>query len=284
MHKEHHGLLLAIGTAALTAIGAVLVRWTPVPVTTILFFRFGICALAVLPLLWQKKVVITLPSIRSHTTRALAGLISMGCFLYSVGHLSIMNAVTLSNTAPLFLPLVIFFWLKKIIPKMRFIALFIGFLGVVIIMRPSVHIQISAALIGLFGGLCSAIVQIGIRQLSMTESVEKILTHYFLIITAITFFPMIYFWEPISDPGIWINLVLIGIIALFLQYCLTTSLKHAGSTKVSAVNYLSVPFGGLLGWKFFNEEPSFWVLIGTSLILVGGIIAILSRKESRDRS
>ncbi len=281
--KEHHGLFFAIGTAFLTALSAVFIRWTPVPVTTILFFRFVICSLAVLPFLWQSKVVLSLPSVRKHTFRALVGLVSMGCYFYSVRHLSVMNAITLSNTAPLFLPLVIFFWLKKIVPKMRLVALLIGFLGVVVVLRPSPEMQVTAALIGLTGGFCISLVQIGIRQLSKTESMETILTHYFVIATVVVFFPMIYFWEPIASLRLWGNLILIGILSLGYQYCFTKSLSIAGATKVSAVNYLGVPFGGLLGWWIFDEEPSFWVLVGTSLIILGGIIAILSRQEARHR-
>lgn len=281
--KEHHGLFFAIGSAFLTALSAVFIRWTPVPVMTILFFRFAICTLAVLPLLWRKKVVFTLPSLRKHTFRAVLGLISMWCYFYSVRHLSVMNAITLSNTAPLFLPLVIFFWLKKIVPKMRLLALFIGFLGVVVILRPSPDMQVAAALIGLTGGFCISLVQIGIRQLSKTESMETILAHYFVIAAVIVFFPMIYFWQPIEDLRLWGNLILIGLLSLGYQYCFTKSLTIAGATKVSAMNYLGVPFGGFLGWWIFNEEPSFWVLVGTSLIILGGIIAILSRQEARHR-
>lgn len=282
MKREHHGLLVALGTAALSALSAVFVRYTPVHVTTLLFFRFAICTLFILPYLLRKEVILTASSIRLHTPRGVAGLLSMGCFLYSVNHLDVMNALTFTNTAPIFLPLVIFFWLRKIITKMRFFALIIGFLGVVIILRPSADIKLSAALIGLFGGLCGAFVQIGIRQLSLTQSIQEILTHYFLIVTAFAFFPMVYFWQPITDPIICLNLVIIGLLGALLQYCYTRSLKYAGSTKVSAVNYLAIPFGGLLGWFLFNEKPSIWSVVGTALILIGGVMAILSRKEARD--
>ncbi|HSX14097.1 MAG TPA: DMT family transporter [Chlamydiales bacterium] len=282
MHKEHHGLLVAVGTAALSAVSAILVRYTPVPVTTLLFFRFAICSLFVLPSLWQRRVILTPTSIRLHTPRAVAGLLTMACFLYSIYHLAIMDALTFSNTTPIFLPVVIFFWLKQVVTKTRILALLIGFLGVVIILHPDGHIHLIAALIGLFGGLCGAFVQIGIKQLSITESIEKILTHYFVIITVVTFFPMIYFWQPITNPIIWINLGLIGLIAALFQYCYARSLKYAGSTKVSAVNYLAIPFGGLLGWWLFDETPSILALAGTALILVGGVMAILSKKETHD--
>lgn len=191
-----------------------------------------------------------------------------------------MNAVTLSNTAPLFLPVVVFFWMKQIIPMVRFIALLIGFIGVVVILRPDSGMPIVPAFIGLCGGLAFALVQTGIRHLSKTESPAMILVHYYVIATVITFFPMLYFWE--SFPGeAWFNLAGLGVVSSFYQYLLTQSLHYATVTRVSAMNYLSVPFGGLIGWWFFSEIPSMWALAGTLLIICGGIIAILSKKQAR---
>lgn len=284
MHHEHHGMIYAVFGAALAAVMAALVRLAAdIPVATILFARFFICALTTAPYIYLKKVIITEKSVRKHCFRAILGLASMGCFFYSINHLTIMNAVTLSNTAPLFLPVVIFFWLRKIIPLTRFFALLFGFVGVVVILRPSPDMDIWAALIGLLGGLCIALVQIGIRQLSTTESTETIMTHYFAISTVLSLFPMIYFWKPIAEPKLWLYVLLIGIVSLLYQYCFTKSLGSARATKVSAVNYLAVPFGGLLGWWLFQEVPSFWVLVGTCLIICGGVIALLSKQESRHR-
>lgn len=284
MHKEHHGLIFAVAASMLTAISAVLVRWTEaVPITTMLFVRFALCSLCVTPFLWNRKVVMTETTVRKHTFRALLGLISMGCYFYSITHLSVINAVTLANTAPLFLPLVVFFWLRKIVPMIRLFSLLIGFIGVIVILRPSPDMEVGAALLGLFGGLCMALVQIGIRQLSKTESLETILTHYFIISAVVALFPMIYFWQPILTWELWRNLILIGIISVLYQYCFTRSLSAAGATKVSAINYLAVPFGGLLGWWFFHEVPSFYVLVGACLIVCGGVIAILSKQEARHR-
>ncbi len=283
-YKEHHGLIYAILAAVLTAAIAVVVRWTAsVPIITILFFRFFICFLCVTPFLWKRKVILTETSIRKHTPRALLGLLSMGCYFYSITHLSVMNAITLANTAPLFLPIVIFFWLKKILPIVRFIALGIGFVGIVVVLRPSPDMEIWAALIGLLGGLCIALVQIGIRELSKTESTETILTHYFFISTVVAFFPTIYFWQPIESIELWVNLVLMGVGSYLFQYCFTRALKSTGASKVSAMNYLGVPLGGLLGWWAFHEEPSLWTLVGTCLIIFGGVIAVLSKKEARER-
>lgn len=279
-YKEHHGLLFAVFASILSGVTASLIRWTEAaPLWTIVFFRFAIGTLILLPFLYyQDKLHITYQSVRRHLTRALFGLTSMTCFFYAIVKLSLINAITLLNTAPLFLPLLLFFYKRKIVPPMRMLALFIGFIGIVIILRPSENIHSAYALVGLFSGFCLACVQVIIRNLSKTEPIEAILMHFFIISTVISFFPMIYFWEPIAYPELWLNFLLISVASLLYQFCFAKSLGIAKVTKVGAVNYLAVPFGGLFGWWFFQEVPSLWILGGTGLIVCGGVIAILSKR------
>jgi drug/metabolite transporter (DMT)-like permease len=171
--------------------------------------------------------------------------------------------------------------MKLVIPRSRVFALILGFAGVILILRPTEGSLSIASLIGLTGGLFAAIAQLGVRQLSKVESTETILSYYFIISTVVSFFPMVYAWKPIGEPMLWFLLLLIGLFSLIYQYLLTRSLTHAPATKVSTMNYLSVIFSGLLGWWFFNEVPSLWVVGGVFLIIGGGVIALLSREEAR---
>jgi drug/metabolite transporter (DMT)-like permease len=168
--KEHHGLLFATLAAVCTAFIALLVRFTePLPVTTMLFARFFIAALIVLPSIIQKKVVFTKESLKDHAPRIFWGCIGTFCFYYSITKLHVIDAVTLWNTGPLFLPLIIFLWIKHIIPLMRVLAVIIGFLGVVIVLRPSPLIPLYPALLGLLGGFSMAMIQLLIRRSLLTS-------------------------------------------------------------------------------------------------------------------
>jgi drug/metabolite transporter (DMT)-like permease len=94
---------------------------------------------------------------------------------------------------------------------------------------------------------------------------------------------MIVFWKNVDRLDSWLAIVALGIFSYFFQYLLTRALKSARTTKVVSIAYLSVPFGGLLGWWFFNETPSLWTMIGTLLIIIGGIISVLSQKPARPK-
>lgn len=284
MKKEHHGFLFGILAALASATSALFIKLAgSVPNETMVFVRFFIALLFVLPSIFLGRVHLHPKLFAKHILRGLTGLGAIYCYFYSVKYLPLIGAVTVSNTAPLFMPFVIFLWLKLIIPKSRFWALVIGFLGVLIVLRPGSELGQWPMLVGLLGGLLSAFAQVGVRQLSRSESTETIMAYYFILSVIITFPPMIFSWEPVDDPITWLYLLLIALSSLIFQYCFVKSLTHAPATKVSTMNYLAVVFSGLFGWWFFGEVPGMWNLFGIVLIIIGGLLALFSKKPPRKR-
>lgn len=284
MHKEHHGFLLGICAALLLAFTGVLIKWgTSVPNETMVFFRFFVSSLCILPFIFLGRVRLHWRAFPKHFPRAISGLLSGYCFFYSVKYLPLVNASTLFYTGPLFVPLVLFFWLRLVVPKARIWALIIGFIGVLVILRPGPGFGALATAIGLFGGFFSAIAQVGIRQLSKTESTETILSYYFLLSAALSLPPMLLTWEPIQSPFLWLDLLGIALTSVAFQYFITKSLTHAPVSKVSVLSYLGVVFSGLFGWLIFSEQPTLWVLAGASLIILGGLFVLFSKDQPRKR-
>jgi drug/metabolite transporter (DMT)-like permease len=284
MKKEHHGFLYGLLAAFASAISALFIKLAvSVPNETMVFVRFFVAFLFILPGVFLRKVHLNPKLFSKHIARGLTGLVAIYCYFYSVKYLSLLDAVTISNTAPLFTPLVVFLWLKLIIPKARIWALLIGFLGILMILRPGSELGQWAMLVGLLGGLSSSFALIGIRQLSKSESTGTIMTYYFIISLIISFPPMIFTWKPIDDPMIWFYLILIALMSLAYQFFLVKSLTHAPATKVSTMTYLSVVFSGLFGWWFFGEIPGPWNLCGIALIVIGGLLALFSNEPPRQR-
>jgi drug/metabolite transporter (DMT)-like permease len=282
MEREHHGFLFGALAALSISICGVLIRWAaPVPIETMVFSRFLISFLLLMPWIVRGKVKVRAANLGKHILRATAGLVSMYCYFYSVLHMPLVNAFTFTNTMPLFVPIVVFLWMKLIVPKGRIWALACGFAGVLLVLRPTGEWSEWTNVTGLGNGLFAAIAYVGIRQLSKVESTETILTYYFLISVVFSAFPMFYAWQPIVDPLLWLDLLLIGLFSFLFQYFMTKSITYAPVSKVSAMSYLSVPFTGLLGWWLFQEVPSYWVLAGSVLIIAGGIGMLLSKETPR---
>ena len=167
MEKEHHGFLYGLIAAVSSAGMAVFAKLgADTSVETMVFARFALG----IPLLWwvivHKKIDISWKLVPKHLLRALGGLLTLYLYFYAVKMIPLVNAVTLSNTAPLFMPFLALFWLKMLVSKRRFLAVGIGFIGVVILMRPTSSILGWGSLVGLGAGLFGALSLMGVRQLS----------------------------------------------------------------------------------------------------------------------
>jgi drug/metabolite transporter (DMT)-like permease len=281
MKKEHHGFLYGLVAALVSAVMAILMKWLPVSLETIAFFRFAVG----LPLVWavahMQGVRVRFKEMPKHLVRGFFGFLSVYSYVYALRVIPIVNAITLGNTAPLFMPFVVLFWLKKVVSKQRFIATAIGFIGVCILLRPGVGIFEIGSLLGLVTGIASAVALMGVKELSKEESSITILLYYFLFFTIAAFYPMVITWEPITNLYVWLGLIGVGVASLLFQYCLTKAYTHAAATKVSMFNYLAIVFGGLGAWICFGEVPDLWVWVGAGLIVLGAILAIVDQTPPR---
>ncbi len=282
MHKEHHGFLYGV-LAALTSSGMALFAKlsTSASVSMIVFVRFALGLPIILWVIKHRKVDISWKKVPKNLTRSLGSLLALYCYYSAVQMLPLVNAITLSNTAPLFVPFLALVWSKLIVSKRRFLGTAIGFLGVLILLQPKGGFLDWGSILGLASGFFAAIAIFSIRQLSKTESTEAILSYYFLMGAVVSFPPILFHWQPIHEPLQWLYLILNGLCALVFQFTATKAYTHAPATKVSTLNYLGVVFGGLFGWLIFNEVPNYWVLIGTVTIICGALIAIFDQTKSR---
>ena len=282
MDGQHRGLLYALVACLMSATSAIIIKSTSViPLATLLFARFFIAFLFVIPTIIQRKIQLRMTEIPKHFLRGLAGLTAINCYFYTVTSLPLVNAVTLSNTKPLFVPLVIFLATRHLISRFKMVGLILGFCGVLLLLKPTVGFMHHATVVGLIGGFAGAVSLVGIRQLSKSESTQTIMAYYFLISIIILFLPMIFTWKPLLHSMDWVYLFLLGVTSAFYQFCLTKALTYTQPTKVSSVAYLSVLFSGFTGWAIFGEVPTGWIIAGGSLIILGGFITIVCSSPAK---
>lgn len=282
MTREHQGLLYGVLAALANAWIAVFIKLAAaVPSETMVFIRFSMGLLILLPFYIQGKIKISRLHFSKHMVRAAIGLLSVYLYYFALKSLPIASAISLANTMPLFTPFVILIWLRLLVSKWRFIASGIGFVGVLLMLNPT-HFSFELASFAALGtGLCASIVFVGIRQLSKVESTGAILFYYFAVATLISFFPCMYSWEPILDWKLWMYLIAMGIFGMLFQYLLTLAFSMAPSSKAGLTVYLAVVFGGILGWLIWDEVPRFWGVIGMGLTIAGGILAVLDHTQPR---
>jgi drug/metabolite transporter (DMT)-like permease len=208
-----------------------------------------------------------------HLMRAFGGLLSQALMFAAVKRIALVDAVLLSNSAPLFIPLVAWVWLKEKIGGMVWISLAIGFAGVILILHPSPALLAHpAALLAVSAALFSAFALVAVNQLSNTEPAQRILFYYFLFSAAAAApFAFLQWKNPTSRE--WLALGGIGAMMALSQWLIILAYKQASAERIAPFNYTVVIFSGLIGWVVWNNRPDLLALAGVLLVTAGGVLS-----------
>lgn len=280
--KEHLGFIYGVLAAASTSLMVVFVKQaSDVPIFFIVFIRFFFGFLILSPLIIRKRMRLSFKHLPMHLVRGLSGFGAVYFYFFAVERIPLVTAMTLLSTAPLFIPVVIMVVYRQLVPKKRVLGVILGFIGVVVVVKPTAMQFQVGELAGLLSGILGAIALVSLRKLSRRESTATILVTYFLFCSLVSLPLSIVNWKPIEQLSSWFNLFLIAFFGVIYQFFLTKSYTHAPATKASAISYLGVVFSGLFGWLAFGEVPTLQTAVGICLILAGGLIVLYDKSQPR---
>lgn len=265
--------LIAAFTFAITGVLVKLIG-TEANTVTVVFFRFFIGLIILLPWFLKDKNLFKINKPTSFIVRSIAGLLALFCMFYAVKYISLANALLLSNTNALFVPIVAWIMLRTHTPFKIWIAIIIGFLGVIFILRPDKHLFDYAAFIGLCAGLFGGVSLVQIRQMTKVSSSQQILFFYFLTGTIIPALFLPFIWQT-PTVTVWLLLIAVGIVSIFYQLFATLAFTYAPVRLMSAVMFATVAFGALFDWLLWNNVPDLLTAIGIFLVIIGGITAVI---------
>lgn len=207
--------------------------------------------------------------------RAMIGTMASFFYTISIDYIPIVNSTLLFNTAPIFIPLISVLFLKSHISKNIWLAVAIGFLGIVIIIHPTAEIFTQTGnLLGLLSGICLAIAYLLMKLLTDTDPGLRII-FYYLGIGTLMQFPFLWSHER-PDTMSMVYASLSGAALLSAQITLVTAYRFAQASEVGVFQYASVVFVGLIGWVLWNQVPTVWDLCGIVLVTLAGVLIIRS--------
>ena len=248
---------------------------TGVPPLLTLFLQYAISFLVFVPsAATTGRSILKTDHFWLHLFRSLAGSICQLLFFVAVQSIPLLDSVLLSNAAPLFIPLVVYVWLRKPVQPVVWLSLLVGLVGIVLIIKPGPQMFRSpASLIALTAGLFSALALVATNKLAATEPPVRILIYNFGLSTVLLIPFAAAVWRSLSSRQ-WLLLLGVGLFYALTQYLIILAYRYASATELSPFNYSVVVFSGLLGWWFFGNVPDATALIGTLLICAGGILSI----------
>ncbi len=252
----------------------IIVKWSDdYPVGQVLFFRgfFGI--IPILFLIPKERFLDFYKTERPtlHIKRCLAGLIAIVSIFVALRNLPLATVVSISFASPIFTTIFSIFLLKEKVGFYRWLAVFVGFVGIIIITEPgfsSFNIYYIYPIIFCLG---LSYVAIAIRKLSSTEPVWLISFFFSFSILIFSFFSLYQQWIMPS----FIDLILlssIGILGGIANLWLSQSYKYSEVSLVSPLKYLALVFAIIFGYLVWDEIPTIKTLMGALLVILSSFI------------
>lgn len=268
------GLLIVLAFLCVAVMSAFGKSAANVSTGSIVFFQNFISLLLFLPwALRHGSSGIKTSRVWLHILRAVGGLLSQALMFVAVKKMPLMNAVLLTNSAPLFIPLITWAWLKEKISGIVWASLLVGFVGVMMILKPSAALLSDpAALLATSAAVFSAFALVTVNRLSTTETTERILFYYFLI-SSVAALPFAIATWKMPTAIEWLYLAGIGLTMAASQLLIILAYRHASAGRIAPFNYSVVVFSGLIGWFVWKNTPDLLSLFGVVLVSAGGILS-----------
>lgn len=248
----------------------------------LVFYRSLFGLIAIWLFITVEKLPLNTPHISKHLSRSLIGFASLVLFFYAIAHLPLATAITLNYTSPLFLAVFMPLLLHEKPKRILLIALVIGFIGVSVLLKPTIN-QDSwfAGLLGLLSGIGAALAYVHVKQLAQLNEPDWRTVYYFTLLSTIGagFWMLIDTFHQLS----WQDLLLLGALGLsatIAQLALTRAYRTGDTLVVASLAYVTVLLASLFGIVWWNEHLSLdaWLAIG--LIILSGIISIRSSQAA----
>ena len=219
-----------------------------------------------------------------HARRASIGVLSMTLMFWSYQLLPLADAVAVGFSAPLFLNALSGPMLGERIGPHRWCAVLAGFVGVLIILKPSSGMFQLGALVALGAALAYAFSMIAIRQLTVIDRSSTIIFYFTLNATLLLAMPLPLVWLA-PTPYDAALMAVIGLLGGGTQYFITRACTLAPPSVVAPFNYALILWATLFGFLLWGDLPDRWVVLGSAIVIASGLeIAYRETRRSGDRA
>ena len=272
--------LLMLGSTLAFGLMAIAIRYATryVPTQEVAFFRNAFGLLALLPMLIRPgSAPLKTQQLPRYFLRSAIGLASMLCAFWAIGHLPISQAISLSYSTPLFVTIAAVLWLGETVRMRRWAAVIIGFIGVLIIVRPGSTSFTPGTLVAVGAAVLSSLVAIQIKQLTRVDSADTVVFYTYVFWVPLSLVPALFVW--VWPTGLaWVWLVATGVLGTLGQLLWTRALRLGEVSALTPISFMQLPLVSLLGWLLFNETLDRWTVTGAGIIL--GANAYIAHREA----
>ncbi|MEM7253042.1 MAG: DMT family transporter [Pseudomonadota bacterium] len=216
-----------------------------------------------------------------HAARAVAGVVSMGCFFYAASRIPLTDLLALVFTMPLFVTVFAVVFLRERVGWYRWSAVLVGFVGVLLVVNPAGGAPTEVYAVALLGGASYALAAIALRSLGRTEPAST--TFFYFTATSVVLSGSALPWVWVTaEPHHWWWFIGSGLLGGIAQYYLVEAYRHGEASLVAPFEYSQMLWVIVIGWYFWRESPTTHALMGGALVIGAGLF-IVHRESVRAR-
>ncbi|MCF7806162.1 MAG: DMT family transporter [Simkaniaceae bacterium] len=249
------------------------------------FIGFLIC-LTWMTLIGHFRRDIHFRNLKLHFLRAFFVLGAQYGFLYYLKSNTLLNALVLINTGPLFIPMIEKLILKNRVGRSSWIGVIVSFIGVILVLQPNREIFSLMSLVGLSSGLCQGASQVVFGINSQTEKSDIGILYLFFLCSVFSLIPYLFSEATFHDTeqvrmgNLSLLLLGIGLFSVVNQLFRAQAYKTSTPSRLSPFLYSSVLLAAFYDWAIFHTVPNLLTSIGTFLVISGGIAKIYLRHKA----
>ena len=250
------------------------------PIGELVFFRGFFGLLPIIFVMPKKKFFQNFKTkkIKLHIFRTITGCFALISIFFSLKYLPLADAISITFAAPIFATIFSIFFLKEIVGKKRWFAVLIGFLGILIILKPGTSLFSIYSIFPILFCVGFAASASLIRVLSKTDKNYLISFYYTAGLTLVSLFLDPLSWKiPLFKDCLL--LISIGIIGSLGNIIITEAYRKSEISLITPIKYLNLIFAIVFGYYLFNEVPEVSTLIGSVFIIVSTVIIFIRERK-----
>lgn len=287
-HHEHvvRGMLAALGAFFMFTLMNVFAKLLAErhSVIEIAFYRNVIAVVPFLVMVFvfgRREILVLKSKPMLVGLRAVIGALSLMATFWAFSLMPMADTTVLLFTSSLFIPVLGVIFLKEHVGPWRWSAVLVGFVGVVIMTRPTGDVYALGVLVALGAATLHATLQIILRYLGRFETPETISFYFFVVGVVVTALPLPFVAVPPTVREIPL-LFGVGLSGAAAQLLLSVAFRNAKASIVTVFNYSSIVWATLFGWLIWNDWPVTQVIVGAAIV-VGSNLLILWREARLGR-
>jgi drug/metabolite transporter (DMT)-like permease len=247
----------------------------------ILLFR-SIVGLLILVVYLQFKgwYLVKTQALSTHVWRNLAHFGGQYGWFYGLAFIPLAEVFAIEFTVPVWTAVLALFMLGEQMTRPRLLAVVLGVVGMLIILRPGLEVIDPAALAVLAGAVCFAITNIKTKKLAHVDHPVSILFYMSLVqlpLALIPSLPGLFMPSPVA----WLWILVVGITALSAHYCITRAMRLVDATVVAPMDFMRLPLITLAGFILYEEPIEWIILLGACVMFAGNYINVMAEKKGR---